>query len=32
MVDVYANERRAGELWLIRENGSYLPQVYEKVI
>eukprot|EP01015_Nassula_variabilis_P025331 TRINITY_DN493_c0_g1_i9.p1 TRINITY_DN493_c0_g1~~TRINITY_DN493_c0_g1_i9.p1 ORF type:complete len:718 (+),score=194.36 TRINITY_DN493_c0_g1_i9:218-2371(+) len=32
MVDVYGNERKAGEQWLIRENGSYLPQVQERVL
>ncbi|OMJ66916.1 hypothetical protein SteCoe_36083 [Stentor coeruleus] len=31
-VDKYSNERQAGEEWLIRETGDYLPQVDEEVV
>lgn len=32
MTDIYGNKRRAGEKWLIRETGAYLPQVDEEVM
>ncbi|OMJ67036.1 hypothetical protein SteCoe_35901 [Stentor coeruleus] len=31
-IDKYNNERQAGEEWLIRETGDYLPQVEEEVV
>jgi major vault protein len=31
-VDKYGNKRKAGEEWLIREPGSYLPNVDEEVV
>ncbi len=30
ITDVYGKVRQAGEEWLIREEGSYLPQMYEQ--
>ncbi len=30
--DVYGNQRITGEEWLIREGGSYLPQIDEEVV
>ena len=30
--DKYGNERKAGEEWLIRETGDYLPQVNEEFV
>lgn len=32
LVDVYGIARKTGEEWLIREPGSYLPEVYEHVV
>lgn len=31
-MDCYGNERKAGEEWLIRETGAYLPLVHEKLV
>ncbi|KAI0989434.1 hypothetical protein GJ496_006892 [Pomphorhynchus laevis] len=31
-VDIYGNNRVAGERWLIRESGDYLPSVDEQVV
>jgi len=30
--DCYGNKRRTGEEWLIREVGSYLPQIEEEIV
>ena len=31
LVDGYSQKRKAGEEWLVREPGAYLPGVYEKI-
>ena len=31
-IDAQGQQRRAGEEWLVREEGAYLPQVHEEVV